>query len=101
MSFAIPIHRLSETKTLLAFYHPQPSYPIHILLVSKQPYATLLDLSPRDTDFLRDLIETVQNLVRELNLERSGYRLIANGGPFQDIPHLHFHLVAGTVTGNI
>jgi diadenosine tetraphosphate (Ap4A) HIT family hydrolase len=27
-------------------------------------------------------------------LEQTGYRLIANGGAFQDVPHLHFHLIA-------
>ena len=37
---------------------------------------------------------TIQSLVHEFYLE-DGYRLIANGGAYQDIPILHFHLVAG------
>ena len=36
MSFAIPVKRLRETEMLLAFYHPKPSYPLHVLLVPKQ-----------------------------------------------------------------
>ena len=95
-SFAIPVKRLRETETLLAFHHPQPSHPVHILLVPKLPYATLLDVSPDDADFLHDFVETVQSLVRELDLERGGYRLITNGGVYQDVPHLHFHLAANT-----
>jgi diadenosine tetraphosphate (Ap4A) HIT family hydrolase len=51
-------------------------------------------LAAADTDFLLDLIQTVQSLVKELNLEASGYRLIANGGAYQDVPHLHFHLIS-------
>ncbi len=94
MSFAIPVKRLRETETLMAFHHPQPSYPVHILLVSKRPYANLLDVSPDDTGFLHDLFETAQDLVRELGLEQTGYRLIANGGAYQDVLHLHFHLIA-------
>lgn len=94
MSFAIPVKRLRETETLMAFHHPRPSYPVHILLVSKQPYANLLDVPPDDTSFLRDLFETSQDLVREFGLEQTGYRLITNGGAFQDMPHLHFHLIA-------
>jgi histidine triad (HIT) family protein len=94
MSFAIPVKRLRETETLMAFHHPQPSYPVHILLVPKQPYADLLDVSPDDANFLHDLLETAQDLVREFGLEQIGYRLITNGGAFQDIPHLHFHLIA-------
>lgn len=95
MSFLIPGQRLRETETLLAFYHPRPAYPVHILLLPKRPYPSLLALPPDDTHFLADLLQTVQSLVAELNLESSGYRLITNGGPFQDVPHLHFHLVAG------
>ena len=94
MSFIIPVKRLRETKTLLAFHHPQPSYPVHILLVPKRPFATLMDLPPDATDFLQDLVKTVQGLVQEYNLEKGGYRLIVNGGTYQDVPYLHFYLVA-------
>ena len=94
MSFAIPVKRLRETETLMAFHHPRPSHPLHILLVPKRPYASLLELAPDDAGFLKDLFATVQDLVRKFDLEQSGYRLIANGGAYQDVPHLHFHLIA-------
>jgi len=94
MSFAIPLERLRETKTLLAFRHPQPSYPLHILLVPKRSFTTLLDVPLDATDFFQDLFATVQSLVREFGLEQGGYRLICNGGACQDVPHLHFHLVS-------
>jgi diadenosine tetraphosphate (Ap4A) HIT family hydrolase len=51
-------------------------------------------LQTADADFLLDLVQTVQSLVKELNLESRGYRLITNGGAYQDVPHLHFHLVS-------
>ena len=93
MSFAIPVERLHETDTLLAFYHPKPVYPVHILIVPKRPLANMAAISAADTDFLVELFQTVQYLVNELNLEQGGYRLITNGGDYQDVPHLHFHLV--------
>jgi histidine triad (HIT) family protein len=96
MSFALPVDRLSETATLLAFRHPTPAYPVHVLLVPKKPIATLSELNPAtDGDFLADLYTTVQKLVQELNLAAGGYRLIVNGGKFQDFPYLHFHLISG------
>ncbi len=94
MSFAIPVKRLHETDTLLAFHHPQPSYPLHILLVPKRPFSSLRDLPADEVDFFSDFLETVASLVDEFGLERSGYRLITNGGAYQDVPHLHVHLVS-------
>jgi len=98
MSFAIPVRRLRETKTLMAFHHPQPSYPLHILLTAKRSYSSFMDLPITDTTFLRELTLTVQSLVREFKLEESGYRLITNGGVYQDIPQLHFHLISDEET---
>jgi histidine triad (HIT) family protein len=98
MSFALPLDRLRETTTLIAFRHPRPGYPVHILLVPKRPIANLMALAAADQDFMADLVQTVQSLVLELELERVGYRLISNGGRYQDIPHLHFHLVSENKT---
>jgi histidine triad (HIT) family protein len=96
MSFLIPAKRLHETATLVAFYHPQPSYPVHILIVPKRAIASLMDLTPDDQPFLVDLFTCVRELVQELHLDEGGYRLIANGGNFQDIAQLHIHLIAET-----
>ena len=94
MSFAIPVHRLRETATLLAFPHPRPAYPLHILIVPKRAAASLLDLGPQDAAFLADLVCVVQSLVGEYNLEQRGYRLITNGGGYQDVAQVHFHLIS-------
>jgi histidine triad (HIT) family protein len=94
MSFAIPVRRLRETDTLLAFCHPKPSYPLHILIIPKKALVSLTDLNSADTRFLVELIETVQSLVEELHLSEAGYRLVVNGGRYQDFPQLHFHLIS-------
>jgi histidine triad (HIT) family protein len=93
LHFLLPVKRILETDALLAFHHPHPSYPLHILLTPKRPLAGLPDLTADDADFMADLFQTVQRLVAQFNLEQSGYRLIVNGGAYQDIPHLHFHLI--------
>jgi histidine triad (HIT) family protein len=95
MSFALPVQRLRETDTLLAFHHPHPSYAVHNLLVPKRPFASLLDVPPEAASMLVDWLGVAQSLVREFGLEEKGYRLIVNGGAFQEIPQLHFHLVSG------
>lgn len=92
MNFAIPVQRLRETDTLMAFHHPKPSYAFHVLLVPKKAVLSLKEFDPTDTAFLRDLYSTVQQLVDEFQLP--AYRLIVNGGEVQDFPQLHFHLVS-------
>ena len=97
MSFAIPVQRLRETKTLMAFRHPQPAYPFHVLLLPKKSVGSLADLDPADTAFLTDLYTAVQSLIQEYQLP--AYRLIVNGGEFQDFPQLHFHLISDVGAG--
>jgi histidine triad (HIT) family protein len=76
----------------MAFHHPKPSYPFHVLIVPKKAVASLNEFDPTDTAFLADLYSTVQNLVNEFQLP--AYRLIVNGGEYQDFPQLHFHLIS-------
>jgi len=93
MSCLIPIQRLRDTRYAFAFYHPKPSYAVHILIVPKKRIGGMIDLSETDGELLVEVFQIVRSLVTELELEERGYRLIANGGPYQDVPQLHFHLI--------
>ena len=91
MSFVIPARRLRETDTLLAFPHPQLAHPFHVIILSKKDIRSFAGLDPFDP-FLADLITVVQSLVAEYHLP--AYRLVVNGGAYQQFPHLHFHLIS-------
>jgi histidine triad (HIT) family protein len=91
MSFLIPVKRLRETDSLLAFHHPNPTHPFHVLLVPKKELRSFADLQPTDP-FMVDLVTCAQSIVTEYHLP--AYRLIVNGGEYQEFPHLHFHLVS-------
>jgi diadenosine tetraphosphate (Ap4A) HIT family hydrolase len=95
LSDYLPVQKIGETPSLICFYHPQPSYPVHILFMPKED---IRDLSQPDISkggFLSDLFLSVQTVVGELDLVEKGYRLIVNGGKYQEFPLLHFHLVSG------
>ena len=98
LGFLIPFERLRETRTLIAFHHPRPVYPLHILIMPRQAIASLEEIGPRDSEFIADLFRIVAELVRELNLEKCGYRLIVNGGKYQQVGQLHFHLISEAET---
>jgi histidine triad (HIT) family protein len=93
-SFTIPVKRLRETDSLLAFFHPKPAYLFHVILMAKKEIRAFSDLEP-DSPFLADLVIAAQSLVVENHL--ASYRLIVNGGDAQEFPHLHFHLISEMV----
>jgi histidine triad (HIT) family protein len=95
MNELLPVNKICETPSLICFYHPQPAYPVHILLMPKRDIRGLSQLDSMADEFLPDLFMTVHQLVEELELEQVGYRLIVNGGAYQEFPQLHFHLVSG------
>lgn len=94
MQSLVPKRVISETESLICFYHPRPKYAVHILLVPKEEIRDLLHLDPNDNRFLRDLFATASKLVEELGLQNQGYRLVLNGGEYQEFPQLHFHLIS-------
>jgi histidine triad (HIT) family protein len=92
---ALPIKILRQTANWMAFCHPNPSYPVHIVIVPKNAWADLQAVDSSDPGFWQELIELTQSMIRDFELTAAGYRLITNGGPFQTFPLLHFHLVTG------
>jgi histidine triad (HIT) family protein len=95
MTFALPVDRLRETSQVIAFHHPRPSHPVHILIVPKKGIARMTDISVDDGALLADIFQTVASIVVEFDLEQQGYRLVTNGGAYQDVQQLHFHLISG------
>ena len=95
MNIFNPDRVISETDSLICFNHPQPAYPIHILLVPKAVIRDLTQLGSEENAFIEDVFTTVRGLVETMNLQEKGYRLVVNGGTYQEFPQLHFHLISG------
>lgn len=94
MNDILPVNRVRETPALLAIFHPQPSYPFHILLIPKQAKKDISEINVQDQEFLVELFQVVYSIVQEFGLIDKGYRLIVNGGCYQDVELLHFHLIS-------
>jgi len=94
MSNFLPVEQLESTSQLIAFFHPQPAYPFHVLIVPKVEIPSLEDINPSHDLFLSECFATIQKIVKKYGLETPGYRVIINGGKNQDFPLLHFHLIS-------
>ena len=95
---------IMETEYALAFNDIAPQAPIHILIIPKGKYIKYDDfLNKASKDEIYDFFMLINRVVKINNLENTGYRLIANAGKNgnQEVPHLHFHLLAGKNLGKM
>lgn len=90
----LPVKRLHLTDGVIVFYHPRPSWRIHILFVPRRSIPSLVALRPQDLGIIRQIFQLASQTATELGLEREGYTLLVNGGAYQDVGQLHFHLAA-------
>lgn len=81
-----------ETTRVLAYHHTRPSYSLHIVIVPKAHIPQLIELT--DTSLIQEIFEIAQKIIVDMKLHTKNYRIITNGGKFQDSNHLHFHLIS-------
>jgi len=55
-------------------------------------------LNTQNSSFLNEAYKVAQKIISDYHLDQSGYRLIVNGGNFQDFPLLHFPLISDKET---
>jgi histidine triad (HIT) family protein len=89
----IPAKIVYEDSDLVVFPDIQPKEKVHLLIVPREHIENFLDLQEDNIKLLTKIIKVIQQLVKDKKLE-SSYRVVVNGGVHQEIPHLHFHLLA-------
>ncbi|MFC1751933.1 histidine triad nucleotide-binding protein [Thermoproteota archaeon] len=86
-----------ETDDIIAFHDIAPQAPTHILVIPKQHKESLLHFNKEDEQLLLNLNHAVQSVARQLELDKTGFRVVLNCGADagQEVPHIHFHILAG------
>ena len=90
----ISVEKLMETEDFLAFYHTKPSWTFHVVIVPKKHVSNLVELG--NMDLIKEIFKIARAIIIEKELDNTNYKIITNGGDFQDSKHLHFHLVSGS-----
>lgn len=97
----LPIKIIEGNSDWSACFHPDPSYPFHVLLLPHQSIKTLLQLSDEDQHISTSLWQMIKKLIGVYGLETHGYRVIINGGAYQEFPIIHVHLVSDMSTKSL
>lgn len=82
---------------VVAFRDANPSAQTHLLIIPKEHVPNFEVLE--DSALWEEMRQAARGLVRDFNLA-SGYKLVVNGGKYQHIPHLHWHLLGGELKSN-
>ena len=85
-----------ENEHAIAFHDIEPQAPIHILIIPKGKYIKYDDfINKASKDEIYLFFRLINQLVKDHDIENTGYRLITNAGKNanQEVPHLHFHLL--------
>jgi diadenosine tetraphosphate (Ap4A) HIT family hydrolase len=100
----IPSKMVFENEWALAFHDIAPQAPVHVLVIPKGPYVSLADFSARASEAeIAGFFRAVGAIAKQLELEESGYRILANMGEQsgQEVPHFHVHLFGGRPLGRM
>ena len=93
----IPSDKVFEDSQVLALRDIHPQAPVHVLIVPKEHYPTLNDMTEKDEGLLGHMTLTAKNIAASEGISQSGYRVIVNTGPDggQIVQHVHMHLLGG------
>ncbi len=98
----IPCEKVFENDHVLAFNDISAQAPVHILVIPKGAYVDLADFSTNaDAQEIQAFHDAVAQIVANKNLNKNGFRAIANAGDHggQEVPHYHLHLLGGEPLG--
>ncbi len=97
----IPSNKVYEDDAVLAFHDIEPKAPVHVLIIPKMHLAGARAVSADNSAAVAHVFEVIPQIAATLGV--SDYRIVTNNGADagQTVGHLHFHLLAGRVLGEM
>lgn len=94
VSGKIPVKFEYEDDEVVVFNSNAPLAEHHLLVVPKKHISAFKDLDHGNEKLILKMVLAANKMINEKDL-LTGYRLIINGGKYQEVPHLHMHLLGG------
>ncbi|WP_026923971.1 HIT domain-containing protein [Glycomyces arizonensis] len=97
----LPSTKVLETERVLAFRDINPHAPTHVLVIPKDHYANVAELTGADPGLAAEVLAAAAGVADAEGVADSGWRLLANSGPNagQEVSHVHFHVFGGRPLG--
>jgi len=93
----IPAEIVFEDEGIIAIRDINPQAPVHLLVIPKKHFSTVLDIQEEDHELIGCVFSVANHLAIEEGVDRSGFRLVVNcgEGAGQSVFHIHYHLLGG------
>jgi diadenosine tetraphosphate (Ap4A) HIT family hydrolase len=98
----IPSKKVYEDEHALAFHDINPQAPVHVLVIPKGKYVSVVDFAAKASAAEQaGFLKAVGKTAAALGLDEGGYRILANHGAnaHQEVPHFHVHIFGGKRLG--
>lgn len=92
----IPSAKVYEDEDMIIIKDLNPQAPVHLLLIPKEHYANIVEMSDAQAQTLAKCLKKLSTLTDKLGL-LNGFRLVSNKGEdgCQSVGHLHIHILGG------
>jgi len=100
----IPCNVVYEDDNVLFFYDIKPLSKIHILGIPKVKAVNFTEfISMSDSNNIKYFFNKIFDIIKDLDLDKTGYRLVTNNGrdANQEVAHFHIHILGGENLGGI
>jgi histidine triad (HIT) family protein len=93
----IPTTFVYENKHVVVFHDVQPQADVHLLVVPKKHIQDVYTMQKEDDRIFVEVHRAICDVAKNLNLLKSGFRIINNcgRGAGQSVFHVHFHVLSG------
>jgi histidine triad (HIT) family protein len=96
-----PSEKVWEDENFLAIKNKYPKAPIHVLVMPKGHTVKKGTSDPKNSlfdGFWAIMMRAVFEVVHELDLSKTGYKLVSNGAGYNHFEHEHIHVLGGSKT---
>jgi histidine triad (HIT) family protein len=93
----LPAKIVYEDEQVVAFEDINPQAPVHVLVIPRKHIPTSLDIAREDHALVGHMLRTANEIARQRNIARRGFRLVMNTNQEagQTVYHIHIHVLGG------
>ena len=92
----IPVEFVAESEHAVAFHDQSPRQPIHVLVVPKQHFTDVADLTSKSEEALVDLMKLGAKVAAELSTGSFRFQFNTGAEASQTVFHAHGHITSRT-----